>query len=100
MKKISIWDILRILLIIAIIICAVPLYFFFGIGSLFAFDAPNSDTPLRVFQLLLMDALAFCTPIAMITALILGRKNAKYYILIGIFPLLLFLACKWFFPDL
>ena len=75
-KKISVFDILRILLIIAIIIAALPLYVFFGIGSLFAFDAPNSATPIKVFQLLLMDTLAFCTPIAMITGLIKGRKNA------------------------
>ena len=97
MKKKLIWDILRILLIIVIVIYAVPLYIFFAIGSLFAFDAPNSATPLRITLLLIMDLLAFSTPIAMITGLILGKKNPKYYILIGIFPLLLFLVMKCFF---
>jgi len=97
MKKTLIWDILRIVLMIAIVVCAVPLYIFFFIGSLFAFDAPNSATFTRVAMLVLMDILAFTTPIAMITGLIMGKRNSKYYLLVGIFPLLFFIVFKCFF---
>lgn len=100
MNKALVWKILRILLIIAIVILAIPLYFFFGFGSLFAFDAPGSDTPENVRKLLIMDFTAFITPIGMIAGIILGHKiNSKYYFLILIFPILLYLSMKWFFLD-
>ena len=95
-----VWKILRILLIIAIVIIAIPLYFFFGFGSLFAFDAPESFNLANGLKLLIMDLTVFITPIGMITGIILGNKiNSKYYLLILIFPILLYIAMKWFFVD-
>jgi len=94
------WKILRILLIIAIVIIAIPLYLFFGIGSLFAFDAPSSFNIVNVIKLWIMDFTAFITPIGMIAGIIIGNKiNSKFYLLILIFPILLYLTMKLFFGD-
>ncbi len=96
----AIGNILRLLLIIVIAIIAVPLYIFFGFGSLFAFDAPGSFNLVNLIKLLVMDAIAFITPIAMIIGLIDGHeKNPKYYLFVLIFPILLFIAMKCFFTD-
>ncbi len=96
-----VWKILRILLIVTIVIMAIPLYFFFGFGSLFAFDAPGSFNLVNILKLLIMDLTAFFTPIGMIAGIILGHKiNSKYYLLILVFPILLYMAMKWFFPDI
>ena len=98
---ITLFNILRWILIILIGIAAIPLYLFFGFGSLFAFDAPGSLTIFNLFKLLIMDGTVFITPVAMIAGLICGNKiNPKYYILTIIFPILLFCAMKWFFIDM
>jgi hypothetical protein len=96
-----VWKILRILLIVVIVIMAIPLYAFFAFGSLFAFDSPDSFNLVNVLKLLIMDFTAFITPIGMIAGIILGHKiNSKYYLLILVFPILLYMAMKWFFPDI
>ena len=96
----TVGNVIRLLLIIAIAIMAIPLYFFFGFGSLFAFDAPGSFNNINFIKLLVMDMTAFITPIAMIVGLILGHKlNSKYYLLTLISPILLFLSMKLFFGD-
>lgn len=80
---------------------AVPLYIFFGFGSIFAFDNPSSINTINIIKLIVMDIIVLCTPIAMILGLIFGHKtNSIYYLLTIIFPILLFIACKCFFTDL
>ena len=100
MNMALIWKILRILLIVIIVIIAFPLYFFFGFGSLFAFDAPDSLNLVNVLKVLIMDLIVFITPIGMKVGIICGKKvDSKYYFLIFIFPMLLYIATKWFFID-
>ena len=83
-------NVFRLLLIITIVLMAIPLYLFFGVGLLFVGDAPNSLNFINILKLLAMYIIAFNTPIAMIVGLIYGhKKNSRYYLLTLIFPILL-----------